>query len=116
MLNFREELSKIKRKKLHYLESIEEDAERFLKEILSKFEAKPLSDLFTERELTFQLLRKGIIVREPENINPILLHKAYFDTENLALMVFMMLEEKFENEGYKVKIVSNEKFIVIVKP
>ena len=115
MLDFREELSEIKNKKLHCNKEVEAIAEKFLRDLLSKFELKPLLDLLNTRAITFKLTENKIKVLEKSGSHKIE-YDAQFDDEEVATIVFMIIEQAFQGTGYHMEEGNGNEFVVYIKP
>ena len=102
MLNFREELSKIKQRKEAELENakIQEEVESFLKDFLQALEKEKLSKLQEGFKVYFAVYVRRISAKEKGGSKTIYLKE--FEEPNKAFSVFCRLKNQFEQEGLEI--------------
>lgn len=106
MLNFREELNKIKngtRKR----PTIQESAERFLTEVLDALQQCEDIRFFNVKELMFELVGKDIYVKGKHNITSISVLKNHNNAQEIfqAIKKMMLIEFSYLKEENMVSFV-----------
>ena len=117
MLNFREELSKIKEFKTTHKSSDEKVLEDIFKKLLQYFDLRDVSDIIEGVKLSFSIAGNIIYAKEYKNDNLILVEftKSYFD----ASKILYSLEQKLIEYGFEristYKAELHDRFDIMIK-
>jgi len=102
MLNFREELNKIKEEKLRSSEAKCEMAEVCLKGILDYLRRKRTVEFFKEIELLFAFGGRRIYVKEDPRGKNKEIYSCVFPNSEVASEVLLHIEQKLISEGFEL--------------
>jgi len=102
MLNFREELGKIKELKINPQNAYEKETENIFKKLLQYIDKKDVSDITNGIKTSFEVHNR--VIYGYANDDPILLE--IFKTNSDAHLTLLYLEDKFIKEGFE-RISSN---------
>ena len=102
MLNFREELNKIKEEKLTASEAVTHQVDFCMEAILEYFKKKEVVEFFKEVELKFIAVGNRIVVIENPNGGHNQLFDFVFGDSNSVSQTMLNIEQKLLSEGFKL--------------
>lgn len=122
MLNFREELGKIKKEKLEAGEELLEKQEKIFDKLLCFLRSRTIIELSFPIKFRFAFVRNCVYAKQFEkNGKQLSDHTLFHEKTNLheeAYILLHLIEEKFKSEGYDIvdgTSADNGAFDVIIK-